>query len=87
MCVYATEKPESLYGEGVFVGAVHPPSSDCSVVGMRFRRGFSALLWYQYSAPHEIKTPALFSLFPLKIKHGKGASAYMYVDFPLSLST
>lgn len=55
-------------------------------MGIRFRRGFSALLWYQYSVPHEIKTPGLFRLFPLKIKHGKGASAYMWISlYPSAL--
>lgn len=36
-----------------------------SVMWIRFSRGFSALLWYQYSVPQEIKTPGLF-YFPLK---------------------
>lgn len=55
MYVDATEKPESLCVEGVCVCESSSSSflRAGSVMGIRFRRAFSALLWYQYSVPHE----------------------------------
>lgn len=38
---------------------------------IRFKYGFSALLWYKYPIPPEIKNLVLFHLLPLKIKHGE----------------